>query len=131
MKILFKSSNGARLTLIGNIVCLKADTNYTKISLYNPYKDEEKFDNFLALNSLASIEAKIKSNPNFFKCHRSCIINVNYFVEFNSTKLTIIMMNGMSVKLSRLKKIEFKEYLLSVVDINYTTPSKNDISKLI
>jgi len=116
MNILLKTPTGARMLNCEHIVCVKAFENCATVYFYTPFDSALVFDNFQSLNTFTEIERFLVSCPEFYKCHRSYIINIEYFKEFDSKNLQLILQNCMKIKLSRLRKQEFKKFLLSKIN---------------
>lgn len=81
------------------IVCCEANTNYTNI--YN-----SKGERYLSTKNLKEFEELL--NPKqFFRCHKSWLINLNYIKKYSKSDLTITLSNDMNIDLAVRKKEEF------------------------
>ncbi len=69
-----------------------------------------------AKDTLSSIEEKIKTK-NFYKPHRSYLVNMNYIKEFNNRY--IIMDNEEKIAISRLKRKSFIDAFTLYINSNY------------
>ena len=58
---------------LADIVTIKSADNYVEII----YRQEEQFRKKLIRNTLRNIEVQLKDNPDFIRCHRTCIVNKN------------------------------------------------------
>lgn len=65
--------------LIADIAIIKSADNYVEIV----YKQDDSFKKSLIRNTLKNIELQLKEYPNFFRCHRICIINLFYIEKLN------------------------------------------------
>jgi len=73
-------SSAEKLNLIvADVAMIKSADNYVEIV----YKEEEHFKKKLIRNTLKNIEQQLKQYANFIRCHRTCIINVNYIENLN------------------------------------------------
>ncbi len=112
MKILIHTGQGAMMLSICNIVYCEADGKYTNIFYENKRttKVEKLFSNML----LSEIEKEL-STETFYRCHKSLLINFNYFFEHNTVKCEITLTTGEKIDISRRKKPSFKENLLKFI----------------
>ncbi|PCJ25402.1 MAG: DNA-binding response regulator [Flavobacteriales bacterium] len=102
LKIVIPSTNGFRVSILKEIIYLKADRNYTHIHFL-----EEKSE--LASKSLKEFDDML-SNKGFFRPHQSYLINMNYVVGFTKgANSTIKLHNNIEIELARSKKSEFLE----------------------
>lgn len=86
-----------------DIVFLKADNVYTEVYLTNK-------ERYVVSKPLKEYEALL-SQENFFKPHRSYIINTNFVKGYLKSSLEIEMTNGTYVSVSRERKKDFEERL--------------------
>ena len=56
-------------------------------------------------------------DPRFFKCHRSCIVNLNNIKVFDIDKNIIKFKNGETNLVARDKKRELKDRLMNKVKL--------------
>jgi len=100
-----KENPSKRITFIVNneyvfideneIVYLKADGKYTDIVTVNNKIHKSS-------KNLGEIESLLP--PNFFKCHKACIINMNFISKFIKDDLQIILTDNSTVHFSLSKK---------------------------
>lgn len=96
------TTEGLQFITINTIIHLEADSNYTTFYL----KDGSKF---VSSKSLIEYESILEEH-NFFRCHHSHLINLNYVNKFlKNDGGQILLSNGTLVDLSRRKKKEFLE----------------------
>ena len=68
---------------------------------------------FIASKNLKHFETVLESIPRFFRVHKSWIINKDHLLNYSKSELTIQLSNGLTTKLSKYKKVEFEEVILS------------------
>jgi len=68
---------------------------------------------FIASKNLKHFETVLESIPRFFRVHKSWIINKDHLLNYSKSELTIQLSNGLTTKLSKYKKVEFEEAILS------------------
>jgi two-component system, LytTR family, response regulator len=114
MKILLHTLKGARIVETENIIYCEANGNFTKIYLSKNEKNSTN-DSFISTKLLKDLE-EILSKGDFYRCHRSFLINLKYFIEFDTSKNSIILENGIEIKIAKNKKTESKKRLLSYIE---------------
>jgi DNA-binding LytR/AlgR family response regulator len=87
-----------------NILMLKADTNYTLIYLNDGSV-------FLSATTLGILEDRLKG-LNFYRTHRSTLINLQYIADYKSNFNTnfiegIFMKNNINIPVARRKLPDF------------------------
>ncbi len=113
MKVIIHTLDGVRIEETNNIICCKADGNLTKIFIFHKNKgDNKKY--FVSKKLLKEIELELPK-PDFYRCHKSSLINLKYFFKFNVNKNMIILEDGTEIKISREKKAESKERLIAYI----------------
>ena len=75
--------------LISEVILIQAADNYVEIL----YVDGDNYKRKLIRNTLRNIELQIKQYSNFIRCHRACIVNLNYIekLEHNFSSYWIIL----------------------------------------
>ncbi len=68
---------------------------------------------FIASKNLKHFENLLSSIPRFFRVHKSWIVNKDHLKTYSKSELTILLSNGLTTKLSKYKKAEFEEAILS------------------
>jgi two-component system LytT family response regulator len=68
---------------------------------------------FIASKNLKHFETVLESIPRFFRVHKSWLINKDHLLNYSKSELTIQLSNGLTTKLSKYKKVEFEEAILS------------------
>lgn len=86
-----------------SIVYLKAESSYTEIM----YNETEKL---LVSRTLKNFEEALKNDPNFFRCHKSYIVNTLFLVDYvKSDGGFLILKNNIEIPISSDKSEEFLE----------------------
>jgi two-component system LytT family response regulator len=101
-KITIAEQTGFRLVEVADLMYLEGDDNYTVLHLANNQK-------ITASRILGEFE-KILLGPEFFRIHKSSIINMNFLVGYSSFQGNFALMkDGANLNISRRKLIEFRE----------------------
>lgn len=110
-KIALPMSDGLLFIEVKDIILLEADGAYTTVFLKNGSK-------IVVSKKLKFFEDILSNRPQFFRPHRSHLININYIKKYVKGENQIIMDNQSNVSLSRDLKQSFesllKEYKLFV-----------------
>jgi two-component system, LytTR family, response regulator len=97
-KLAIPSLNSIILINIDDIICLEADAKYTKLYLNNN-------ESILSSKNIGEYESMF--DENFFRCHKSWIVNLKFAKKFLKSDGQIELSNGMLIDLSTRKKEEF------------------------
>lgn len=101
-KLTIPDKSGFRLVNVSELIYLQADDNYTVLYLTGDRK-------FLATRILGEFE-KILEGPEFFRIHKSTIINLNFLVGYSSFQGNFAeLIDGSRLDISRRKLPEFRE----------------------
>ena len=101
-KLTIPDKLGFRLVNVTEIMYMQADDNYTVIYLTGDRK-------ITATRTLGEFE-KILENPEFFRIHKSTIINLNFLVGYSSFQGNFAeLKDGSRLDISRRKLPEFRE----------------------
>jgi len=101
-KITVAEQFGFRVVNVANIMYLEADSNYTIIHLSGLNK-------IVATRTMGDFE-KILETPEFFRIHKSIIINLNYLKGYSSYQGNFVeLSDGTSLSISRRRLNEFRE----------------------
>ncbi|MBN2521010.1 MAG: LytTR family transcriptional regulator DNA-binding domain-containing protein [Bacteroidales bacterium] len=109
----FISENSAEKLelLLSDVVMIKSADNYVEII----FKDDDDFKKKLIRNTLKNIEQQIKQYSNFIRCHRTCIINIDYVEnldrKFNNYWLVIKEYNE-EIPVSRQYLLQVKKAII-------------------
>jgi len=102
--VLINHSRGFTLVDYKDIVWLEANDNYTNLFLNGQKK-------IVASKTLKEFEA-ILPDTEFFRIHRSALININYVKEYsNNEGGEVILSEGTHVQVSKARIQEFSEFL--------------------
>lgn len=85
-----------------DILLLEASGTYTTLLL-------EGGDKITSSKPLGEFEELLKSKSNFFRTHRSFIINLKYVKKLSQKDGDIVLKNGTEVPLSRYRRKEFED----------------------
>jgi two-component system LytT family response regulator len=106
-KIAVPVSGGLDFIEVENISLLEADGSYTHVWL----KDGS---NLLVSKKLRFFDELLEKRPQFFRVHRSSLININYIKKYSKAESYIYLDNNKSVKIARDKKTEFEAYISEI-----------------
>lgn len=107
-KIALPVSDGLRFLDIVDIIYFEADGAYTNIFL----KDNSKL---LISKKLKDFETILSENKNFFRSHRSFIINTEHIKQYiKSDGGSIVMTNSAAIPLARERKDDFQSLIESI-----------------
>ena len=108
-KILLPTLGGYNIIEVSDITYCKSESNYTKFNFVDG-------KNLVVSKTLKEFESILLEN-NFFRIHRSYIINLNCIAKYNKGKGgEVVMKDGAILEVSREKKDEFLK-LFSITDI--------------
>ena len=106
-KIALPVSDGLIFIDVKNISLLEADGSYTHVWL----KDGS---NLLVSKKIKYFEALLANRNQFFRVHRSYIVNINSIKKYSKAESYIFLDNNKSVKIARDKKAEFEAYISEI-----------------
>ena len=106
-KIAVPVSDGLLFIEIDNLFLLVADGSYTQLWL----KDGSKL---LVSKNLRFFAELLENRIQFFRTHRSSLVNVNHIKKYSKADSTIILDNDQTVKIARNKKTEFEAYIAEI-----------------
>ncbi|MBL1280547.1 MAG: response regulator transcription factor [Fluviicola sp.] len=88
-----------------SIIAIEAQESYsiihTKDKIYTASKNLKHFEKLLVENS------------QFFRVHKSWMVNLDFLDSYSKSKLDVLMSNGLTTKLSKYKKAEFEAALVA------------------
>lgn len=88
------------------IVLVEANGSYTKI-----WQVDAK--PILISKSIKFFEKLTQNHLQFYKVHRSSIVNINYIQKYSKREGYLTLLNGISTKVAREKKKSFEEHISS------------------
>lgn len=101
-QIAVSSLQGIDFIQLENIIVLEASGAYTTLVL-------SEGDNIVSSKPLGEFEALLKNNLNFFRAHRSFLINLNKVRKLSSKEGDVILLSKeIEVPLSRYRKKDFE-----------------------
>lgn len=107
-KLAIPTRNGFRFVEPAEIILLKADNSYTEVVLTTGEK-------LLASRILRNFEEALAAVPQFFRTHKSFIINTDYITEYvKSEGGYILLQGGHQASISPERVQEFMEKVISV-----------------
>ncbi len=106
-KIALPTFNGLIFVSVQNIVYLEADGAYTKVILKNK-------KSLLVSKKLKYFEILLENRSQFYRIHRSTIININYILKYSKSNNCISLENDTSVTISRDRKMAFESHIKNI-----------------
>lgn len=107
-KVGLPHSNGTKFVNFEDIIVLEADGMYTKVSMVNS-------DDVLVCKPLRFFDSVLADNINFYRIHRSFLINLMYMTEYVKKEGGyVVMENGKNVSISKDNKEEFLTIVKSI-----------------
>ncbi len=103
-RIALPVSEGLLFIEVPDIVFLEAEGSYTNVWLRNGSK-------ILVSKKLKFFEEILDARTNFFRSHRSFIVNINFLKKYNKNESSLTLDNGKTAYISRDRKAEFEEQL--------------------
>lgn len=101
-KIALPVSDGLLFVEVSMITMLQADGAYTNVWMVDGSK-------LLVSKKLKFFEDLLMKRKNFFRIHRSHLINLNFIKKYNRLESYIEMDNGSTMPVSKERKKEFEE----------------------
>lgn len=94
--IIINLTGSTRFLKIRDIMMLEAEGSYCKIHLKNK-------ETLIASKNLKYFEERLIGFNNFFRCHKSHIINLKYVVEYNKSNSEVNLENKLTAMISSEK----------------------------
>ena len=99
------TGNSIRFVELNNIVYLKADNSYSEIF----FADGKKL---IVSRTLKNFEEVLDANSNFFRCHKSYLVNTTYIVDYvKSDGGYLVLKEGTQIPISGDKSNELLEMM--------------------
>lgn len=105
-KIALPLAEGLLFVEVMDIVYLEADGAYTNVWL----KDGSKI---LVSKKIKFFEEVLEGRANFFRSHRSFVVNINFIKKYNRADNSLLLDNSKHIVISRDRKAEFEQQLKS------------------
>ena len=67
---------------------------------------------YIVTKNLGALEELLAEAPQFFRSHKSWIVNLNYIKKYSLTQKIITLENGIECKLSRFKSADFQQKII-------------------
>jgi len=104
-KLVVRNNQGQAIINTSSIVAIEAQESYSCI-----YTENEKH---LMSKNLKHFENILVDNTDFFRSHKSWLINMGKVKSYSKSKFEILLESNITAKLSKYKKPEFETILLS------------------
>jgi two-component system LytT family response regulator len=114
-KIALPISDGILFVNVDDILYLMADGAYTELNLTNDSK-------VIVSRKLKFFEDLLLKRKNFFRIHRSYLINLNFVNKYNRSESIIALDNNVALPVSKDRKKEFEE---SFAEIRIAAPKRH------
>ena len=103
-KIVLRKNTGSIVAAISDIIAIQAQLSYcTIITLDGEYTTSKNLKYYQLL---------LEDEPDFFRSHKSWIINKQHIEQFSKSSLEIKLAKGIEAKLSKYKIGLFEEFML-------------------
>ena len=106
-KIALPTFDGLLFIDVATIVCMEADGAYTHVICADG-------TDIHVSKKLKYFELLLEDRNQFFRVHRSTIININYIEKYSKAENYLLLQKNKNVKIARDKKIEFEDYIKDI-----------------
>lgn len=103
-KIALPNLEGLQFVDVEDIALLEADGSYTHVFLSNQAR-------IVVSKKIKEFEDILLQKKQFFRVHRSAIVNINCITNYSKSESYIRLNNNKSVPVSRNKKSDFEAYI--------------------
>lgn len=103
--IVISDKGQQNIVAIHNIIAIEAQESYCVI-----HTTDKKY---VASKNLKHFETVLEDLPQFFRVHKSWLVNKNFIKNYSKSDLSIQLSNGLITKLSKYKKSEFEAAILA------------------
>lgn len=103
-KIVVRHSNGQEVIATKDIIAIEANEAYSCIHTLTGKSMMSK--------NLKYFETILEKDCNFFRSHKSWIINLSHVLQFSKSKLEIVLTSNLKAKLSKYKKPDFEKIIM-------------------
>lgn len=103
-KIALPVADGLLFVNVNEIMLLEADGAYTHVWLQNA-------NSILVSKKLKFFEEVLEGRQNFFRSHRSFMVNINFLKKYTRGENALLLENGKTIIISRERKAEFEQQL--------------------
>lgn len=99
-RLVIPDNGNQKIIELINIVGIEASESYSIIHTQDQH--------FMVSKNLKHFERLLSDAPQFFRSHKSWLINVNFVTSYSKSKLELQLNGKIDAKLSKFKKIEFE-----------------------
>lgn len=111
-KITLPNGQGYRLVNIDDITHIEADSNYSVFNLVNLEK--------IAVSKILKDYEEILPEDQFFRIHKSSIVNLKYIKEYHSKNgLQVVLNNGETINVSRRRASDFFDKIKAYTNLKH------------
>jgi two-component system LytT family response regulator len=103
--IVISDKGQQNIIAIDHIIAIEAQESYCTIHTSD--------NTFVASKNLRHFETVLENIPQFFRVHKSWLVNKDCIKHYSKSDLSIQLSNGLTTKLSKYKKAEFEEAIAS------------------
>lgn len=103
--IVISDKGQQNIIAIDHIIAIEAQESYCTIHTSDK--------TFVASKNLRHFETVLENIPQFFRVHKSWLVNKDCIKHYSKSDLSIQLSNGLTTKLSKYKKAEFEEAIAS------------------
>lgn len=103
--IIISDKGQQNVIAIDNIIAVEAQESYCII-----YTNDKKYT---ASKNLKHFETILEGLPQFFRAHKSWLVNKQFIKTYSKSDLSIQLTNGLMTKLSKYKKAEFEALMMA------------------
>lgn len=103
-KIALPVADGLLFVDVNEIMMLEADGAYTHVWLKNG-------SSLLVSKKLKFFEDVLENRKNFYRSHRSYLVNINFLKKYNKGEGSLLLENGKTIQIARERKQEFEQQL--------------------
>lgn len=106
-KIALPTFDGLLFLDVSNIICLEADGAYTTVTC----KDRKPI---IVSKRLKFFELLLENRNQFFRVHRSAIININSIEKYSKAESSLVLNSSKIIRVARDKKSAFEAYISNI-----------------
>jgi len=99
-RLVIPDNGNQKIIELVNIVGIEASESYSIIHTQDQH--------FMVSKNLKHFERLLSESPQFFRSHKSWLINVNFVTSYSKSKLELQLNGKIEAKLSKFKKTEFE-----------------------
>ncbi len=102
-KMIVNHHGNQKAILLSDVIAIEANEAYTSVIDISGSK-------YIISKNLKYFEVLLADNNEFFRVHKSWIVNYNHIVHYSNSDYTICLTNELEAKLSKYKKAEFEAW---------------------